>query len=65
MDCCGNKNKHSSKHTILMILACIIPLGIVILLPMAGIQSKWTNIGAIALMLIGHIWIFKDNGDKK
>ena len=65
MDCCGDKKKFGSNHVLMMILACIVPIAIIVFFPIMGIQSKWTNIGAITLMIGSHILMFMGKGDKK
>ena len=45
---------------VMMALACVIPLAIIIALPLFGISSKWTTIGAIGLMIFLHIFMMKD-----
>ena len=55
------KNNHGMNHMFMMALACIIPLAIMFMLPFFGIYSKWTNIGAIGLMVFLHIIMMKDH----
>lgn len=60
---CGDE-KHSKSHMIVMALACIIPIVIIVTLPIIGIESKWVNFGAIALMIAGHLWMLKRDSNK-
>ncbi len=60
---CGD-GKHPKSHMIIMALACIVPIAIIIILPIIGIQSKWVNFGAITLMIAGHVWMLKGDPDK-
>ena len=55
------ENNHNTRHMIMMILACAIPLSIIFILQFFGISSKWTNIGAIGLMIFLHIFMMKDH----
>jgi len=48
----------NKKHMLLMVLACSVPLLLVILLPLFGIKFNVLWIG-IGLMLIIHIWMMK------
>ncbi len=56
-----NQNKtHSSKHMLIMILACIVPL--VLLFGAAkyfGFDSTYLVWGAILLMIGMHVWMMK------
>jgi len=63
----AGKDDNGIKHMVFMVLACIIPLAIIILLSIFGISSKWTTIGAIALMVFLHVFMMKNhfNGGKK
>ncbi len=54
------KKNHHASHMVMMALACVIPLAIIIALPLFGISSKWTTIGAIGLMIFLHIFMMKD-----
>jgi len=55
-----DEDKHPNmKHMIMMILACVIPLAIIIVLQFSGISSQWTTVGAIGLMIFLHFFIMK------
>lgn len=57
-----NKDKHPNmKHVIIMILACAVPLAIIIALQYFGISNKWTTFGAIGLMIVLHLFMMKDH----
>lgn len=53
------------NHIFWMILACIIPLLIVLLLPVFGIRSKYTIFIAMILMIVVHIFMMKNHNHNK
>ena len=55
------KNNHGMRHMIMMALACIIPLAIILVLPIFGVFSKWTIIGAMGLMVSLHVLTMKNH----
>ncbi len=55
------KNNHGMRHMIMMTLACVIPLAIIFILPFFGISNKWTNIGAIGLMIFLHVLMMREH----
>ena len=57
-----DEGKHPNmKHMIIMVLACVIPLAIIIVLQSFGISNIWISIGAIGLMIILHLLMMKDH----
>ena len=48
-----------------MILACIIPLLVVILLPVFGIKNEFIAFIAIVLMFAVHLFMMDGHSDKK
>lgn len=52
---------HDSKHMWLMVLACAIPLLLVVLLPLLGVKMNITWI-AVGLMFVMHLWMMKGHG---
>ena len=57
-----DKDYHSSmKHIVIMVLACVIPLAIIIALQFFGISNIWISIGAIGLMIVLHLFMMKDH----
>jgi len=55
-----DEDKHPNmKHMIMMILACVIPLAIIIVFQFFGISNIWISIGAIGLMVLLHFLMMK------
>jgi len=62
------KGHNNFKHMWMMVLACAIPLVIILLIPSLGISGKWITILAVGLMIILHMVLMKDHSsihDKK
>jgi len=57
-----DEDKHPNmKHMFIMVLACVIPLAIIIVLQFFGISNIWISTGAIALMILLHFLMMKDH----
>ncbi|HIH31825.1 TPA: hypothetical protein HA235_03895 [Candidatus Woesearchaeota archaeon] len=54
--------KHN--HLLWMILACAIPLLIVLLLPVFGIKSNYSIIIAMVSMIVMHLFMMRDHRHK-
>lgn len=48
-----------SNHGLIMLLAHIIPIGMIIVLPLLGFTGSWTFIIPLLLMVGAHIWMMK------
>ncbi len=58
----SKKDVHShSNHGWMMLLAHIVPIGLIIFLPILGFTGAWTFILPIILMIGIHIWMMKDH----
>ena len=55
------KRYNNIRHMIVMASACIVPLAIIFALPFFGINTKWTIIGALGLMIFLHALMMKEH----
>jgi Flp pilus assembly protein TadB len=51
---------HDTKHTFMMALACIIPMGFILLMPLLGIPRGYAWV-AIVAMLGAHLWMMRSH----
>ncbi len=56
------KDAHTNtNHGWMMLIAHIVPIGLIILLPILGFTGAWTFIVPIVLMIGIHVWMMKDH----